>query len=110
MSNARPSECDCCNGVSRRAFLKSTVAATALLPFGAVVEAADKKPAKTSETLVSEFYKRNEEPGNAKIKFSAGTISVIAPQRSAELCIGAYICTYIQLLTLSESIPVFPIN
>jgi len=27
------------------------------LPFGAVVEAADKKPAKTSETLVSEFYK-----------------------------------------------------
>src|SRR5215203_2124766 len=57
MSNARPSDCDCCSGVSRRTFLKSTAAATALLPFGAVVEAADKKPAKTSETLVSEFYK-----------------------------------------------------
>lgn len=57
MSNAHPSECDCCNGVSRRTFLKSTAAATALLPFGAVVEAADKKSAKPSETLVSEFYK-----------------------------------------------------
>src|ERR1044071_8576204 len=59
------SSCGCCDGVSRRRFLQSTAVAAALLPFGSVVEAADRaaKPSKkTSETVVSEFYKTLTEP------------------------------------------------
>jgi hypothetical protein len=72
MSNARPSDCDCCSGVSRRTFLKSTAAATALLPFGAVTEAADKRPGKPAETLVSEFYKTLNEQQRQLICFPFG--------------------------------------
>jgi hypothetical protein len=72
MSNARLSECDCCNGVSRRAFLKSTAAATALLPFGSVVEAADHKAAQPAETLVSELYKSLNEQQRGAICFPFG--------------------------------------
>src|SRR5687768_11414372 len=67
--------CDCCQpitGITRRRFLQSTAAAAALLPFGSVVEAADhakKSAGKTSETLVSEFYKTLNEPQRQNICF-----------------------------------------
>jgi hypothetical protein len=67
--------CGCCDGVSRRRFLQSTAAAAALLPFGSVVEAADragKASHKTSETLVSEFYKTLSEPQRQTICFPFG--------------------------------------
>ena len=73
----KPSSCDCCEGLSRRAFLKTSAvaaSATALLPFGAVVEAADKvQPAKkTSETLVAELYKTLTEEQRAAVYFPFG--------------------------------------
>jgi hypothetical protein len=60
--------------MSRRRFLQSTAAAAALLPFGSVVEAADRapRPTKTSETLVSEFYKTLNEPQRQAICFPFG--------------------------------------
>jgi hypothetical protein len=63
------SSCGCCDGVSRRRFLQSTAAAAVLLPFGSVVEAADRATAseKTSETLVAEFYKTLTEPQRQNI-------------------------------------------
>ena len=55
------SSCECCDGLNRRHFLKTTATITALLPFGSVVEAADRLVAKpragSSETLVAQFYK-----------------------------------------------------
>lgn len=72
MPKAHSSTCSCCDGISRRAFLKTTAAATALLPFGAVIEAADKRPSQPSETLVSEFYKSLSEPQRAGICFPFG--------------------------------------
>src|SRR6184192_2548511 len=62
--------CGCCDGISRRRFLQSTAVAAALLPFGSVVEAADraaKHSKKTSETLVTEFYKSLDEPQRQSI-------------------------------------------
>lgn len=52
------SSCTDCDGFSRRRFLKTTTAAAALLPFGSIVEAADKptKAAKSPETLVAQLY------------------------------------------------------
>src|SRR5436190_22562460 len=67
--------CDCCQPITRRRFLKSTAAAAALLPFGSVVEAADhaKKSAhKSSETLVSEFYKTLTEAQRQNVCFPFG--------------------------------------
>jgi hypothetical protein len=68
--------CDCCEGVSRRRFLKNTAAATAtvLLPFGAVVEAADKLQGapKSSETLVAELFKTLTPPQRAAVCFPFG--------------------------------------
>lgn len=67
--------CDCCQPITRRGFLKSTAAAAALLPFGSVVEAADrakKSALKSSETLVSEFYKTLTEPQRQNICFPFG--------------------------------------
>jgi hypothetical protein len=66
--------CGCCDGISRRGFLQSTAAAAALLPFGSVVEAADKaaKSKKTSETLVGELYKTLSEPQRQAVCFPFG--------------------------------------
>lgn len=64
------SSCGCCDGLTRRRFLQSTAAAAALLPFGSVIEAADHAAhasKKTSETLVTEFYKTLTEPQRAQI-------------------------------------------
>lgn len=64
--------CDCCETVTRRAFLKTTAAAVALLPFGAVTEASDRAARtarKPSETLVTELYKSLNEPQRAAICF-----------------------------------------
>jgi hypothetical protein len=73
MSNAQPSTpCTCCDGISRRAFLKTTAAATALLPFGSIVEAADRKPPKPSETLVAELYKSLTEQQRPGVCFPFG--------------------------------------
>ena len=48
--------CDCFDAVSRRTFLKTAAAATVLLPFGSVVEAADRlKAPAPSETLVAQL-------------------------------------------------------
>jgi len=67
--------CDCCAPVSRRRFLKTTAAAaTVLLPFGSVVEAADaaKATSKTSETLVGELYKTLTEEQRKAVCFPFG--------------------------------------
>jgi hypothetical protein len=74
MSTHSSKPCSCCEGVSRRTFLKSTAAATALLPFGSVVEAADHKAksAKPSETLVAEFYKSLSEQQRQGVCFPFG--------------------------------------
>lgn len=68
------SSCGCCDGVSRRRFLQSTAAAAALLPFGSIVEAADRAPVskKTSETLVTQLYKTLNEPQRQAICFPFG--------------------------------------
>src|SRR6185295_14461882 len=69
------SSCGCCDGISRRRFLQSTAAAAALLPFGSVVEAADKvakASRKTSETLVTDLYKTLSEPQRQAICFPFG--------------------------------------
>jgi hypothetical protein len=75
LSTQSTPSCDCCPPLTRRHFLKSTAAAAALLPFGSVVEAADKakKSAhKPSETLVGEFYKTLSEPQRQNICFPFG--------------------------------------
>jgi hypothetical protein len=61
--------CGCCDPITRRRFLQSTAAVAALLPFGSVVEAADRAvaPKKNSETLVAEFYKTLTEPQRQNI-------------------------------------------
>jgi hypothetical protein len=62
--------CGCRDGLTRRRFLQSTAAAAALLPFGSVIEAADHAAhasKKTSETLVTEFYKTLTEPQREQI-------------------------------------------
>lgn len=71
--------CDCCDGLSRRRFLKSAstaAAATVLLPFGAVIEAADrvegKVHSKGAETLVGELYKTITEEQRSAICFPFG--------------------------------------
>jgi hypothetical protein len=67
--------CDCCDAFafSRRKFLKSAAAATALLPFGSVVEAADKlKASAPAETLVTQLYKTLNEKQRAEICFPFG--------------------------------------
>jgi hypothetical protein len=75
MPNARSFQgCECCDGVSRRRFLKTTAVATALLPFGSVTEAADRaaKIIKPSETLVTDLYKSLSEPQRSAICFPFG--------------------------------------
>src|SRR5687768_8460348 len=68
--------CDCCDGLDRRRFLKTTATAAALLPFGSVIEAADRvaaKPAaKTSETLVTQFHKSLTEQQRKGVCFPFG--------------------------------------
>src|SRR3954470_15813221 len=75
MRNSPSSSCECCDGLNRRHFLKTTAAA-ALLPFGSVVEAADRaagKPrAKSSETLVAQFYKSLTEEQRKGVCFPFG--------------------------------------
>jgi len=70
------SSCDCCSGVSRRRFIKTTAAAASvLLPFGSVTEAADRLKAGDklrSETLVSELYKGLTEEQRKLICFPFG--------------------------------------
>ncbi len=70
------SSCDCCDGLDRRRFLKTTATAAALLPFGSVIEAADRvaaKPsAKTSETLVTQFHKSLTEQQRKGVCFPFG--------------------------------------
>ena len=65
--------CDCCGTFTRRTFLKSAAAATVLLPFGSVVEAADKlqQPA-PAETLVTQLFKGLNEKQRAEICFPFG--------------------------------------
>ena len=65
--------CDCCDAFSRRDFLKTAAVATVLLPFGSVVEAADKlkKPA-PAETLVTELYKSLNDQQRGEICFPFG--------------------------------------
>lgn len=66
--------CDCCGGVSRRRFLQTTATA-ALLPFGAVTEAADRLKranAHSSETLVGTLYKSLTEEQRKLICFPFG--------------------------------------
>ena len=67
------SSCDCCDGLSRRRFIKTTAAA-ALLPFGSVVEAADKltQPAKASETLVTALHKTLTDAQRGAVCFPFG--------------------------------------
>ena len=67
--------CGCCDGMTRRHFLQSTAAAAALLPFGSVVEAADrakKVSSKTPETLVGELFKTLNETQRQNICFPFG--------------------------------------
>lgn len=68
------SSCDCCDGFSRRRFIKTTAAAAALLPFGSIVEAADplKEPAKTSETLVTALHKSLTDAQRGAVCFPFG--------------------------------------
>jgi hypothetical protein len=69
------SSCDCCDGFNRRRFLKTTAAA-ALLPFGSVIEAADRAVARpranTSETLVAQFQKSLTEEQRKGVCFPFG--------------------------------------
>src|SRR5919108_6379928 len=67
------SSCECCDGLNRRTFLKTTAAA-ALLPFGSVVEAADRAAVKqrASETLVAQFYKSLTEEQRKGVCFPFG--------------------------------------
>jgi hypothetical protein len=71
---ASTQSCGCCDGITRRRFLQSTAAAAALLPFGSVVEAADraKGSTKASETLVGEFYKTLNETQRQNVCFPFG--------------------------------------
>src|SRR5689334_21046103 len=74
MRNSPFSSCECCDGLNRRTFLKTTAAA-ALLPFGSVVEAADRaiaRPANSSETLVTQFYKSLTEVQRKGVCFPFG--------------------------------------
>ena len=66
--------CDCCDAFSRRDFLKTTAAAaTVLLPFGSVVEAADRlKKSAPPETLVTQLYKSLNEKQRGEICFPFG--------------------------------------
>src|SRR5712672_1447834 len=74
-----PFSCECCDPITRRNFLKTTVtgvaaAATATLPFGSVTEAADNaKAAKIKstkpETLVAALYKSLTEEQSKVIAF-----------------------------------------
>jgi hypothetical protein len=70
------SSCECCDGLNRRTFLKTTATAAALLPFGSVVEAADRVAAspraKSSETLVTQFYKSLTEVQRKGVCFPFG--------------------------------------
>jgi Protein of unknown function (DUF3500). len=65
--------CDCCDAFSRRDFLKTAAVATVLLPFGSVVEAADKlrKP-EPAETLVTQLYKSLNDKQRGEICFPFG--------------------------------------
>ena len=68
--------CPCCDGVSRRSFLKTTATAAALLPFGSLVEAGEapkkKLPSGSSETLVAQFHKSLDEQQRALMCFPFG--------------------------------------
>jgi hypothetical protein len=65
--------CDCCDAFSRRSFLKTAAAATALLPFGSVIEAADRlKTSAPAETLVAQLYKSLNDRQRAEICFPFG--------------------------------------
>ena len=70
------SSCECCDGLNRRHFIKTTATAAALLPFGSVVEAADRAASKSraysSETLVAQFYKSLKEEQRKGVCFPFG--------------------------------------
>ena len=73
------SSCNCFELMDRRLFLKSTAAAAALLPFGAVRELCAESPAgaagggkKISETLVGQFYKSLSEEQRKNVCFEFG--------------------------------------
>src|SRR4051812_40626314 len=68
-----PPPCDCCDALSRRNFLKTAAAATVVLPFGSVMEAADKlKTPKAAETLVTELYESLNDKQRSEICFPFG--------------------------------------
>jgi hypothetical protein len=73
------SSCNCADFMNRRFFLKTTAAAAALLPFGAVTElraegsaAASPHGRKISETLVGQFYKSLSEEQRKNVCFEFG--------------------------------------
>jgi len=72
-AKSSPPTCGCCDGVSRRQFVRTAASAAALLPFGSVIEAADrpasKPPTKTSETLVTQLYQSLTEAQRKEICF-----------------------------------------
>ena len=63
--------CDCCGSVSRRKFLKTTTAAAAILPYGAVTFSADATVAQTpkAETLVKTLYDSLSEDQRKQVCF-----------------------------------------
>ncbi len=65
--------CDC-GDFSRRQFIKTAATAAALLPFGSVIEAADKPVSKAlikpSETLVTQLYKSLDEAQRKELCFA----------------------------------------
>jgi hypothetical protein len=71
-----PLSCACCGGVSRRKFVKTAATAAALLPFGSVLEAADRPVTAVrsggSESLVTQFYKSLNEAQRGAICFPFG--------------------------------------
>lgn len=82
MKTNRPSlSCPCCDGLSRREFIRTSAsgvaaAAAGVLPFGSIVEAADKPKIKItrnhSETLVAQLYKSLTEEQRASVCFPFG--------------------------------------
>jgi hypothetical protein len=71
MHTQRTSGCPECDGqISRREFLKAAGAAAVVLPFGAVVEAADRPAAAKSETLVTQLYKSLSEAQRKELCFA----------------------------------------
>ena len=79
MPKRSTSSCNCADLMNRRFFLKTTAAAAALLPFGAVTElraegsaAASPHGRKISETLVGQFYKSLSEEQRKKVCFEFG--------------------------------------